>query len=63
MPCGDLLSILPGLKKVWKETGKKWIIYQRVNLEYGEMYGAYLGAKYSIIRNISNGSKNGMGKV
>lgn len=48
MPCGDLLSILPGLKKVWKETGKKWIIYQRVNLEYGEMYGAYLGAKYSI---------------
>lgn len=48
MPCGDLLSILPGLKKVWEDTGRKWIIYQRVNLEYGDMYGAYIGAKYSI---------------
>lgn len=48
MPCGDLLSILPGLKKVWEDTGKKWIIYQRVNLGYGDMYGAYPGAVYSI---------------
>lgn len=48
MPCGDLLSILPGLKKVWEGTGKKWIICQRVNLQYGDMYGAYPGAVYSI---------------
>lgn len=48
MPCGDLLSVLPGLKKVWEDTGKKWIIYQRVDLQYGDMYGAYPGAVYSI---------------
>lgn len=48
MPCGDLLSLLPGLKKVSEDTGKTWKIYQRVNLEYGDMYGAYIGAKYSI---------------
>lgn len=48
MPAGDLLSILPGLRRVYEDTGKKWIIYQRVNLEYGDLYGAYLGAKYSI---------------
>lgn len=48
MPAGDLLSLLPGLKKVYRDTGKKWIIYQKINLEYGDMYGAYIGAKYSI---------------
>lgn len=48
MPCGDLLASLPGLKKVWEDTGKKWIIYQRVDLQYGDMYGAYSGAVYSI---------------
>lgn len=48
MPAGDLLSLLPGLKQVWADTGKKWIIFQRLNLEYGDMYGAYVGAKYSI---------------
>lgn len=48
MPAGDLLSLLPGLKNIWEDTGKRWIIYQRVNLEYGDLYGAYIGAKYSI---------------
>jgi hypothetical protein len=48
MPAGDLLSILPGLRQVWKDTGKKWIIFQRVNLEYGDMFEAYPGVTYSI---------------
>jgi len=48
MPAGDLLSLLPGLRQVWKDTGNKWVIYQRVNLEYGGLYGAYEGAVYSI---------------
>ena len=48
MPAGDLLSILPGLKHIWEQTGKRWLIYQRVNLEYGDVYGAYPGAAYSI---------------
>lgn len=30
---GDLISILPGLRHVYKETGKKWIIYQRIDYE------------------------------
>ena len=30
---GDLLTILPGLRHVYKETGKKWIIYQRIDFE------------------------------
>lgn len=46
-PAGDLLSILPGLKQVSKDSGCKWIIYQRVNQSYG-VHGAYLNAKYSI---------------
>lgn len=46
-PAGDLLSILPGLKQVSKDSGCKWVIYQRVNQSYG-MHGAYLNAKYSI---------------
>lgn len=48
MPAGDLLSILPGLKHLYETTGKKSVIYQRVNLQYGDMYGAYPGAVYSI---------------
>lgn len=47
MPGGDLLSLLPGLRQVYRNTGKKPIIYQRVNLQYGES-GAYIGAVYSI---------------
>lgn len=46
-PAGDLLSILPGIKQVSKDSGCKWIIYQRVNQPYG-VHGAYLNAKYSI---------------
>ncbi|MHB1316958.1 MAG: hypothetical protein ACYCZW_03870 [Minisyncoccota bacterium] len=30
---GDLISLLPGLRHVFKETGKKWIIYQRIDFE------------------------------
>lgn len=48
MPAGDLLSVLPMLKQAHELTGKKSIIYQRVNLEYGDMFGAYAGANYSI---------------
>ena len=48
MPAGDLLSILPGLKHLYDRTGRKSVIYQRINLGYGDMYGAYPGAVYSI---------------
>lgn len=48
MPAGDALSILPGLKHYYEKTGIRSIIYQRVNLPYGDMYGAYQGASYSI---------------
>lgn len=47
-PGGDLLSLLPGLRQIYRNTGKKPIIYQRVNLSYGESSGAYPGAVYSI---------------
>ena len=30
---GDLISILPGLRHIYKETGKKWVIYQRIDFE------------------------------
>lgn len=29
---GDFLSLMPGLQKIYKERGKKWRVYQRVNL-------------------------------
>lgn len=48
MPCGDLLSILPGLRQLYKATGKKIRIYQKVNLAYSDFSGAYMGATYSI---------------
>lgn len=48
MPAGDLLSLMPSFKKLWEDTGRKAVIYQRVNLSYGDMYGAYAGATYSI---------------
>lgn len=47
MPCGDLLSLMPGFKQVYESSGNKALIYQKVDHSYG-MYGAYLGAKYSI---------------
>lgn len=48
MPCGDLLSLLPGFKQIHESTGHKTIIYQRIDHPYGLYGGAYLGAKYSI---------------
>jgi hypothetical protein len=48
MPAGDLLSLLPGLRQVYRASGNKALIYQRVNLTYGDMGGAYAGAAYSI---------------
>jgi hypothetical protein len=48
MPCGDLLSLMPSFKHIFETTGRKSIIYQRVGLQYGDMYGAYPGAVYSI---------------
>jgi hypothetical protein len=29
---GDFISLMPGLQKIYKEKGKKWRIYQRINL-------------------------------
>jgi len=48
MPAGDLLSLMPSFKQLYENTGKKIIVYQRVNLAYGDMMGAYIGATYSI---------------
>lgn len=48
MPAGDLLSLLPSFKQLFESIGKKVIVYQRVNLAYGDMMGAYIGATYSI---------------
>ena len=31
-PAGDLISFLAGVKKVWEDTGRKAIIYQRLNM-------------------------------
>lgn len=47
MMAGDLLSCLPGLKQVSENTGNKWVIYQRINADYGAS-AAYPGAIYSI---------------
>lgn len=46
-PAGDLLALLPGLKKACAGMNKCVTIYQRVNLPYGDMTGAYAGASYS----------------
>jgi hypothetical protein len=47
MPCGDLLSLMPGFKQIYETSGNKTLVYQRLNHTYG-IGGAYLGAKYSI---------------
>lgn len=47
MPAGDLLSLMPGFKQIYESSGNKALIYQKVDHSYG-MFGAYLGAKYSI---------------
>lgn len=31
--CGDLISVLPGLQKIYKETGRKSVIMQRLGLK------------------------------
>ncbi len=31
-PAGDLISFMAGLKKVWEDTGRKFIVYQRLNM-------------------------------
>lgn len=43
-PSGDLLSCLPGMRQIWRETGKKAVIMQRLNV-IGEVYE---DAKYAI---------------
>lgn len=48
MPGGDLLSLLPSMRQLYNSTGQKAIIHQRVNLKYGDMFGAYPNAAYSI---------------
>lgn len=47
-PAGDCLSLLPGLREVYRASGNKALIYQRVNLQYSDLCGAYPGATYSI---------------
>lgn len=47
-PAGDLLALLPGLKRVCNDNNSMVDIYQRVNLPYGDRTGAYPGAAYSI---------------
>lgn len=47
-PAGDLLALLPGLRRVCYDNNSMVNIYQRVNLPYGDMTGAYMGASYSI---------------
>ncbi len=48
MPAGDLLAQLPGLRQVSMDNDISIYLYQRVNLPYGDMMGAYVGAAYSI---------------
>lgn len=48
MPAGDLLAQLPGLRQVSMDNDIRIYLYQRVNLPYGDMAGAYVGAAYSI---------------
>ena len=31
-PAGDLISFMAGVKKMWEETGKKGVIYQRLDM-------------------------------
>lgn len=32
-PAGDLISFLSGIKKMWEETGKRGVIYQRIGMQ------------------------------
>lgn len=31
-PAGDLISFMAGIKKMWEDTGKKGVVYQRLNM-------------------------------
>ena len=48
---GDLIALLVGLNHVYKETGKKWVIYQRIDME--GFY--YEGAIHSTLDSQGNG--------
>jgi hypothetical protein len=39
-PAGDLISYLPGMRQIYRESGKKAIIYQRINM----VGGGYVGS-------------------
>ncbi len=39
-PAGDLISFLSGVKKIWEDTGKKGIIYQRLDMHGGSYDGS-----------------------
>lgn len=39
-PSGDLISFLAGIKQMWLDTGKKGVIYQRLNMIGGSYEGA-----------------------
>lgn len=39
-PSGDLISFLSGIRQLWKDTGKKGIVYHRLNMIGGTYEGA-----------------------
>lgn len=39
-PSGDLISFLSGIKQMWKDTGRKAILYHRLNMIGGSYEGA-----------------------
>lgn len=39
-PSGDLISFLSGIRQIWKDKGKKGIIYHRLNMVGGSYEGA-----------------------
>jgi len=39
-PAGDLISFLAGIKKLWEDTGKKAVIYQRLDMHGGSYDGS-----------------------
>lgn len=42
-PAGDLTACMPGLRQIWRETGKKAVIMQRLNV-IGEQYPGAISA-------------------
>lgn len=43
---GDLITVMPGMKKIWEETGLKAVVYQRLNVP-----ADYSHADYHPIKN------------